>query len=198
MSYLPIFYYQNGKKPIRIDEITNAFAWVHGLQALFAKDELFVGKYEELRKAYNAFQGSDAPKWMKVAVAFQGDYSLVLDEDRNEAADALRRAFRHVTQQDDSNMAMTPSILQVADLFTRLEPGSLVVLSHDDVPIEGVLCEQRVSRRRLESELEKLSCDPERSWLESWIDANCKEDWKPVSRLKQELSRPVLAPIYWP
>src|SRR3989344_7323071 len=94
MSHVSLHHYQNGNSP-KIHEINNASAFVSGLVKLIGDNGAFLRNddSEAYTRAYNAFQRSNAPDWKKIAAGFLSNYTLVLDEDRSEVADALKKAF---------------------------------------------------------------------------------------------------------
>ncbi len=85
-------------------------------------------------KAYNSLQQrGDVEKWQKIAMGFLGDYTLVLDQERKEVVDSLRKTVFYLkgnpqTQGFDAEIINGP-----ANTILRLNQGPVIVTtSHED------------------------------------------------------------------
>lgn len=193
MSKVLIYHYPSETAEPIEHEAYNALAWQYCLAKLIDKSRNLLTTEPDtvFKPAYNQFQRSNAPKWKKVATGFLSLYTLVLDEDRKEIANALRRAYVAF-----GNEEIAPTVKNVADKILQLEKGPIVVTTSGEAD-DSFPYETRINLESFKSALDQFRRNPTRNELEALLEEHQSNVAVPVARVLQMFDRGVNVPRYW-
>jgi len=166
---------------------------------------------DDLRQRIEQYQKSDAPRKYKIAVGSLCQFPLVLDEEREEAAAALRAAndeFMHLHDLDVQSYPVSMGLgfsepdnrknvglLQLAGMLEYLHPGAIIYGPHTR-DTKGVLYDNEVYKLALERGLAKFQGNPTQQELEKILAEFTHKRWTPLEKLLADprITRPVMAP----
>ena len=203
----PVTYSLGGMAERRLMRLLKPIA-VLAPAALDEMDIFLTG--DTLRQRIEQYQNSDMPREYKIAVGFLRQFPLVLDEEREEAAIALKAANDEFMRLHDLDVQKYPvsvtlgfgepdnsrkvGLLQLAGMLEHLHHGA-IIYGPDIHEAEGVLYDTLVSTQKLEQMLARFRGDLTQSELEE-VHAECTyKRWTPLETLLADprITRPVTA-----
>jgi hypothetical protein len=194
-----LFHYPEGTLSLNVYEEKDRKSWVQGLIQLLGNPDRYYTGYSGPRhffREYNELQGSDAPAWKKIATGMIRGYSVILDEDREQVAQALHLASTEIKCDilvQGFDVELHNTINQVAEKMQQL-PSGLIVVTADGT--EKPFYEQRVNIPALRESLDRIGDEPLEDIVEkALIDATCRT---PVqqSRIIEMFQRAIDIPRY--
>jgi len=197
MSRVEIYLFKEGETTWSLEEVRNVSAWTDGFKRLMNLDQSYP-RFEEFyyetffKPAYNEFQKSSAPDWKKIAVGFLSDYTIILDEDRSEVVEALKKAYDAI---NDGKIDST--IGDVACALMKQDRGPIVILT-SDICSETFPYASRVHIEDYKAALQKYKENPLQNEIEELLEDYIIEETVSVETAKKIFQLAVPVPRLWP